>query len=411
MASLLEQQERYAELILKVGLNLQPGQPLLLQCPIELVDFGRLLVKEAYEAGASRVHVDWTDEELRKINLEISSMEYLEQPAYWRASIFDALFEAGGALLQVYAPNPDLLKDVDTARAAALMKSDSIARKKFRDHTQNGDINWCLTSAPTATWAKKIYPDLPEEAAITKLWEQIFYMARVNTDDPVAVWNDHMAMLKDKVRILNKFNFKSLHYTSAEGTDLVIELPEGHVWLGGAWEGHGKKQFVPNIPTEEVFTMPHRQGVNGTVHATMPLNYNGTLIDNFSLTFEAGRIVKFAAESGYASLKELVETDDGAHYLGEVALVQYDSPISNLKQIFFNTLFDENASCHLAIGSAYPTTIQGGTELSREELLKRGVNSSLQHVDFMVGSASLEIEGITREGKSVAVFRQGNWAI
>jgi aminopeptidase len=411
MESFIAQQEKYAELVLKVGLNLQPGQPVLLQCPIELLDYGRILVKKAYEAGAERVHVEWVDEEVKRITLENSAFDYLEKPAYWRASVFDSLFEAGGALLQVYAPNPDLLNGIDIDRSAALQKSESIARHEFRNHVQNGDIHWCLTAAPTMTWARKVFPDLSAEHAIEKLWQQIFYMARVDRDDPVAVWKQHLKTLKEKVQLLNQMNLKSLHYQTAEGTDLTIELPDGHLWLGGAWEPPGNGTFVPNIPTEEVFTLPHRDGVNGVVRATLPLNYNGTLIENFSFTFKDGRIVDFNAEAGYDSLKQLVETDEGSHYLGEVALVPDDSPISNLRQIFFNTLFDENASCHLAIGSAYPTTIQNGTEMSRDDLLTRGVNSSLQHVDFMVGSASLDIDGVTQDGQTIAVFRNGNWSI
>lgn len=411
MGNLVKQQEKYAELILKVGLNLQEGQPVLFQCPVELLDFGRIVVQKAYELGAKRVHVDWIDEDIKRITLQHSKFDYLEQPAYWRASIFDGLFKEGGALLQVYAPNPDLLQGIDTARSAALQKSESIARHEFRNHTQNGDINWCLTAAPTETWAQKVYPDLSPADAVAKLWDQIFYMARVDREDPIAVWKQHLATLKEKVQTLNALNLKSLHYTNEEGTDLTIALPKGHLWLGGAWERKERAQFVPNIPTEEVFTMPHRDGVNGIVKATLPLNYNGTLIDKFSLTFKAGRIVDFTAESGYDSLKQLVETDEGSHRLGEVALVPYDSPISNLKQIFFNTLYDENASCHLAIGSAYPTTIANGTELSRDELLQHGVNSSLQHEDFMVGSASLNIDGETLDGETVAIFRNGNWAI
>ncbi|QQE78887.1 aminopeptidase [Alicyclobacillus sp. SO9] len=411
MSTLQELQEKYAELILTVGLNLQPGQPVLLECPLELVDYGRTLARKAYEIGAGRVHVEWIDEEIRLITLEHSKAEYLDKSYYWRAKMMESFHEEGGALLQVYAPNPDLLKDVDPQRAASLQKSSAVAMNNFRNKIQNGQINWCLTSAPTKEWAKKVYPELNEEEGMKRLWDQIFYMTRANQDNPIGAWEQHLATLKEKVETLNEKKFKSLHYTTSEGTDLTIELPEGHIWLGGGWDPKGQIPFVPNIPTEEVFTMPHREGVNGVVKATLPLNYNGTLIENFSLTFKKGRIVDFSAEAGYDTLKTLIETDDGAHYLGEVALVPYDSPISNLHQIFFNTLFDENASCHLAIGAAYPTTIEGGTDLSREQLLEKGANNSLQHVDFMVGSATLNIDGMLQSGETIPVFRDGNWAL
>ena len=256
---------------------------------------------------------------------------------------------------------------------------------------------------------KKVFSDLSDIEAVEKLWENIFKIVRVDKDNPVEAWNEHLNNLQKKVDFLNIKKFKKLHYLSKD-TDLSIELPEKHIWAGGGELNSKKTYFVANMPTEEVFTLPLKTGVNGKVKSTKPLNYSGNLIDNFILTFKDGKIVDFSAEKGYETLKKLIETDEGSHYLGEVALVPYDSPISNSNIIFYNTLFDENASCHLALGEAYPICIEGGSEMNSEELEKAGANNSLTHVDFMIGSPNLDITGETKDGVIIQIFKNGNWA-
>jgi aminopeptidase len=284
------------------------------------------------------------------------------------------------------------------------------AMKEYRTSLQAGKVSWSIVSVPTPSWASKVFPDLPVDEAIDKLWGYIFQATRLDRDDPIGAWEEHIRQLQERVAFLNGRSYRKLHYT-APGTDLTVELPKEHLWVAGGIFNDRGTFFVPNLPTEEVFTLPSKDGVNGTVTSTMPLNYNGNLIDRFSLTFEKGRIISFTAEEGYETLKQLIETDEGSHYLGEVALVPHGSPISAMDVIFYNTAFDENASSHLAIGSAYPLCIKEGTTKSKEELASRGANSSLTHVDFMIGSAEFNIDGETADGSREPLFRKGAWAI
>ena len=263
---------------------------------------------------------------------------------------------------------------------------------RFQEAQSNGAINWCIASVPSEKWAAKIFPDLNSEEQMEALWEQIFHTTRVDLDDPVAAWEQHIETLNEKADFLNEKNFKSLHY-KAPGTDLTIDLAEDHVWMAAGFKTNTGIPFIPNIPTEEVFTMPHKDGINGTVSSTKPLNYGGNLVEDFSLTFENGKVVDYQAKEGYDTLKSILETDEGARSLGEVALVPHDSPISNSGLIFFNTLFDENASCHIALGKALLLNLKDSKNLSKEEMIEKGFNESITHVDFMIGSADLDIDG------------------
>ncbi|MGF7058381.1 aminopeptidase [Brassicibacter mesophilus] len=401
--------DKYAQLAVKVGVNLQQNQVLVINSPIECADFVRLVAKYAYEAGAKDVHVEWSDEQLTLMKYLNADDNVFNEFPKWKADAFEQFAENNAAFLSISASNPELLKNVDQQRIANFNKARGIAMKKFRHYTMNSIVSWSIVSIPTKDWAKKVFPSLAEEEAIEKLWEAIFNVVRINKEDPVKAWNDHIDNLSEKVKFLNEMKFKKLHLLSKE-TDLMIELPKGHVWAGGGELNAKDTYFVANMPTEEVFTMPLKNGVNGTVQSTKPLNYSGNLIDNFKLTFKDGKVVDFEAEKGYETLKKLIETDDGASYLGEVALVPYDSPISNSNIIFFNTLFDENASCHLALGMAYPTCIENGDKMSNEELEKAGVNNSLIHIDFMIGSKDLDIIAEKENGEKVQVFKNGNWA-
>ncbi|MBU5312853.1 aminopeptidase [Tissierella carlieri] len=400
----------YAKLCVKVGINIQSGQPLVINSPIEGAYFVRLVAKNAYELGASEVHVNWNDEVLTKLKFENAPMEIFENFPKWYADGLEDYAKKGAGFLSISAQDPELLKEIDPKKIAANNKSSSIALKEWRKYTMN-DINpWCVISIPTKSWAKRVFPDVTEEEAVEKLWTAIFNATRMDLEDPIKAWEDHMDNLKDKVDFLNDKEFKTLHYTSSNGTDLVVELPEGHIWAGGGAIDSKNTYFAPNMPTEEVFTMPLKTGVNGVVYSTKPLNYAGNTIDEFKLTFKDGKVVDFDAKVGKETLSMLLDIDEGAKHLGEVALVPYDSPISNSNIIFINTLFDENASCHFAFGKAYPTNIVGGEKMTDEELEAHGVNNSLTHVDFMIGSKDMNILGETKEGEKIQVFENGNWA-
>lgn len=400
----------YAKLCVKVGINIQSGQPLVINSPIEGAYFVRLVAKNAYELGASEVHVNWNDEVLTKLKFENAPMEIFENFPKWYADGLEDYAKKGAGFLSISAQDPELLKEIDPKKIAANNKSSSIALKEWRKYTMN-DINpWCVISIPTKSWAKRVFPDVTEEEAVEKLWAAIFNATRMDLEDPIKAWEDHMDNLKDKVDFLNDKEFKTLHYTSSNGTDLVVELPEGHIWAGGGAIDSKNTYFAPNMPTEEVFTMPLKTGVNGVVYSTKPLNYAGNTIDEFKLTFKDGKVVDFDAKVGKETLSMLLDIDEGAKHLGEVALVPYDSPISNSNIIFINTLFDENASCHFAFGKAYPTNIVGGEKMTDEELEAHGVNNSLTHVDFMIGSKDMNILGETKDGEKIQVFENGNWA-
>jgi aminopeptidase len=410
MNSFEQNLEKYAELAVKVGLNLQEGQTLVIMTPVSCAAFARKVSLKAYEAGAKNVILDWEDDEAKAIRLRYAPEEALnEYPMKWKADGFEELAREGAAFFQILAPNTELLKGIDPERIGKSNKAAALARNGFLDYLRNNKINWNIVAVPTPEWSAQIFPGLDEETRMAKLWEQIFKLTRVDAEDPVEAWQQHIVTLVNKMNYLNEKRYVKLHYR-APGTDLTVELPNKHLWVSAGSTADNGIFYVPNLPTEEVFTMPHKTGVNGTVRSTKPLSFNGSLIDGFSFTFENGKIIKATAEQGEDILHKLLDMDEGARYLGEVALVPNDSPISNSNLIYYNTLFDENASCHLAIGNAYPFTLESGTSLSKEELEAQGSNTSITHVDFMIGSAELDIDGITEDGTREPLFRKGNWA-
>lgn len=405
-----KQKEKYAELVVKTGVNLQKGQAFMINSPIECADFTRMIVRKAYEAGAKDVHINWSDDELTLLKYEHADEAVLAEFAQWKVDRHESFAKDGAALLSIHATNPDLLKDVDPKRVALANKASAEGLKNFRRYVMNDLITWSVISVPTAAWAKKVFPDQSEEEAITSLWDAIIKTVRVDEEDPIAAWDDHNKTLQAAENALNEKQYESLLF-KAPGTELTIGLPKGHIWQGGSAVSEKGITFNPNMPTEEVFCMPHKYRVDGTVTSTKPLNYGGNLIDNFTLTFKEGKVVDFRAEQGEETLKQLLDIDDGARRLGEVALVPHESPISQTGLIFYNTLFDENASCHIALGKAYPTNIEGGAAMDEAELEQHGVNDSLTHVDFMIGSAELSIDGIRQDGSTEAVFRNGTWEL
>ncbi|MCA0990616.1 aminopeptidase [Pseudalkalibacillus hwajinpoensis] len=402
--------EKYAELALKRGVNLQKDQMLVINSSIEGAEFTRIVVKKAYEIGAKTVHINWSDDDLDRLWYENAAQDVLGNVPEWRVKMYDHFAEEGAAILSIRSTNPDLLKGIASSRISASNKASGEAMKNFRKYTMNDKITWSIVAIPNGEWAKKIFPESSEEDAVEKLWNQIFTITRVDQTDPIAAWNDHNATLAKARGVLNDRNYKKLAY-KAPGTDLEIELPEGHIWKGGSSISEQGIEFNANMPTEEVFTLPHKYGVNGTVSSTKPLSYGGNLINNFSLTFKDGKVVDFSAEEGYETLENLLNMDEGSRRLGEIAIVPHQSPISQSGLIFFNTLYDENASCHLALGKAYPSSVKGGADMDDDALDRHGVNNSITHVDFMMGSGELNIDGVKADGTTEAIFRNGNWAI
>ncbi len=403
--------KKYARLVVKVGVNLQDDQILVINSPLECAEFARLIAAEAFAAGAHDVVVNWGDEELARIRYAGGRKKIFTEFPEWKVRFYQDYAEQGAAFVSIAARNPEIFKDIEQEKLTLSAQAAGAALLEYRARLMNNENTWCVVSVPTAGWAKKVFPELGEEEAKARLWQEIFRTVRIEPEtDPAEAWKEHIATLQKAAEFLNKKNFKSLHYKNSLGTDLTVELPEGHIWAGGAEKAVTGVTFAANMPTEEVYSLPLREGVNGTVYASKPLIYNGNRIENFHLTFKEGRVVEFGAEVGEDTLRELINMDEGSHYLGEVALVPYDSPISNSGILFYNTLFDENAACHLALGKAYPTCLEGGEKMDSVTLLQHGVNDSLVHEDFMIGTADLAIVGITREGEKVEIFRNGNFA-
>ncbi|KRG12660.1 aminopeptidase [Lederbergia galactosidilytica] len=409
MSSFQENLEKYAALAVQVGVNVQKGQTLVINAAIDTAEFIRLVVKKAYKVGAKNVVVNWNDDIITRLKYDLAPDEVFTEYPMWRAKEIEELAENGAAFMSVVSSSPDLLKGVDSSKIANFQKVAGKAMEKYRQYIQSDKVSWTVIAAPSKNWAQKVFPNATPDEQISLLWEAIFKATRVDTEDPVAVWKRHDETLHEKVDYLNRKHYKKLHY-KAPGTDLTIELPAKHLWAGAGSLNQSGHEFMANMPTEEVFTVPEKKGVNGYISSTKPLSFAGNIIDEFTITFENGRIVDTKAKEGAEILKQLVETDEGSRYLGEVALVPHSSPISQANILFYNTLFDENASNHLAIGSAYAFCIEGGKEMSQEELAENGLNSSITHVDFMVGSAEMDIDGITEDGKIEPVFRNGEWA-
>ncbi|PFA67041.1 aminopeptidase [Bacillus sp. AFS015802] len=405
-----EKVKQYAELAIKVGVNVQEDQPLWISAPLGTEDFVRMVVKEAYLAGARNVHVQWFDEEIMRTHYELAPYDVFYEYPSWLAAAHEWVVDLKGAFLQIEANDPDLLKGIDPDRILNYEKASGDALDRFYEAIEKDEISWSIVAIPSQKWADKVFPELPESDRVPSLWERIFTSVRIDQPDPITAWKSHIQNLTDKAAQLNSLKLESLHYTS-RGTDLSIELHEDHIWLTGASKNPQGTHFIANMPTEEVYTVPVRTGVNGIVSSTKPLAYNGNVIDDFSLTFVDGEITEVSAKEGEEILKKLILTDEGAAYLGEVALVPHRSPISDSGVLFFNTLFDENASNHLAIGSSYPTCIKDGNILSDEEREEKGLNESVVHEDFMIGSATMNIDGVCRDGRKIAIFRNGNWAI
>ncbi len=406
----------YGDLAVRVALNLQPGQRLLIigplangGCSLEAAPLVRCITESAYKAGASFVETLWGDEALQLSRFTYAPRDSFEQCSAWFGDALARHVHAGHAVISVYANDPDLLKDQPPELLGAVQKSVSRAVRPFREHVSKNGTNWSVIAAASKGWAARVFPNLPAEERLDALWNAIAKLVRLDTPDPVAAWEAHLAALAARRDVLNERRYAALKYRGP-GTELTLGLAPGHRWVSGRSTSLQGIAFAPNLPTEEVFTMPHRDRVDGTVTSTKPLSYGGTLIENFSVTFAKGRVVNVTAARGEAVLRDLLATDEGAARLGEVALVPHNSPVAQSGLLFYNTLFDENAASHLALGSAYKFTVAGGEGMSDELFEQAGGNRSATHVDFMIGSPQLDIDAVHADGTIEPLMRNGDWA-
>lgn len=404
--------EKYAELTVKVGVNVQKDQIVVVRGSTETKELAREITKQAYLAGAKKVYVQWSDDYVSKYTYEYASTETLEDIENWVIEQAKYTVENNACFISITSPIPGLNAGLDGTKISKAMVASQKAMPFFQSHLMANKSQWVVIGAPNLIWAEKVFPNLKGQDAINALWNAILDSARVyENNDPVKDWELHNDVLAKHNKVLNDLNFKHLHFTNALGTDIIVELAKNHIWAGGA-EVSGKGViFNPNIPTEESFTMPYKYGTRGKVYSTKPLNFQGKLIEDFWLEFKDGKVVDFKAEKEHDALKQLIESDEGSSYIGEIALISHDSPISNTNILFYNTLYDENASCHMALGKAYAMNVQGGTEMTQEELLAAGANHSVVHSDFMFGSSDMKIVGLTQDDKEVLLFENGNFVI
>lgn len=404
-----EKLAEYADLAVRVGINVQPGQYVLINTTTDTLDFTRVVVEKAYRAGAKRVHVNFTDGPISRAFYDMAPDSEMDEYPAWLVAQREALIAEQGALLWIDAEDPDLLTGVPAKRISTQQKAAGRALEKYRAAVMSDKVAWSIIAIPSEKWAAKVFPDLPKEEQVSALWDAIFKTVRIGEGTAVEQWKTHIDELESRATALNDKRFNKLIY-KAPGTELTIELPEKHLWMSGASRTPDLSSFIANMPTEEVYTAPLKLGVNGYVRNTKPFVYSGNIIDGFTLTFESGKIVKAQAEIGNDLLQELIQNDEGSAYLGEIALVPHESPISSSGILFFNTLFDENASNHLAIGEAYPTCVEGARDLEEAQLQALGINTSITHEDFMIGSAEMDIDGEHADGTTEPIFRKGNWA-
>jgi aminopeptidase len=401
--------DRLAEVAIRVGLGLQPGQDLLLTAPSSALPLVRRLAVHAYKAGAGLVTPILSDEEVTLARYRHGHSESFDRAANWLYEGMAKAFSANTARLAVVGDNPMLLSSEDPTKVARASKANSVAYQPALEKIVNFEVNWNIIAYPSASWAKQVFPDDPLETAVAKLADAIFAASRVDQDGAVAAWEKHNAVLRERTQWLNGQRFHALHYTGP-GTDLTIGLADGHEWEGGASTARNGITCNANIPTEEVFTTPHCRRVSGHVVSSKPLSYQGTLIDNIQVRFEEGRIVEARASCGEEVLRKVLDTDEGARRLGEVALVPHSSPISRSGLLFFNTLFDENAASHIALGQCYSKCFIDGDRLTPQQIAAQGGNQSLIHIDWMIGSGQTDIDGVRTDGSRVPVFRKGEWA-
>ena len=402
--------DKLAALLVKKGVNVQKDQPVVINASVRDAGFVEKIVKYAYEAGAKYVSVEWSDSKVAKMAYQYQSKETLAEIPQWMYDKRKYQQDGGACYISVASGKPGEMADVDGEKIRTANMAFYSKMADLMSYTMNNEGQWTIAGVPSVEWAKVVFPDLPDDEAFEKLGDAIFAVTRVTEDnDPIADWNEHDKELIEHAKKLNEYNFEKLHFTSELGTDLYVGLVKKHIWVGGGCTTPKGVYFDPNMPTEEIFCMPLKTGTNGIVYASKPLSYNGKVIKDFWLRFENGKVTDYDAKEEKEALKTLLDFDEGSRYLGEVALVPYDSPVSASGILFFNTLYDENAACHLALGRPYPENIEGGVDMSKEELAAHGANDSMQHNDFMFGTKEMDIDGIKEDGTVVPVFRKGNF--
>lgn len=402
--------EKYAEIAVKVGANVQPGQLLLINGEVQHAEYIRKIVAAAYKAGAGEVIVNWSDPLTEKMTLVNASDEVLSYFPQWQIDKGKDYQKRGCATINILSSDPYLLDDVNPEKMKIVQLASHKATQELKDYTIKNIGQWSVICLPNPTWAKLVFPDCSEEDAMKKMWDDIFAMNHITDDnDPVAAWQEHTDRIIEHGRKLTAYQFKELRFKNKLGTDITLGLVNDHIWCGGVEHTPKGVGFNPNMPTEEIFSMPHRLKTNGRVYASRPLSIQGKLVKDFWFEFKDGVVVDFGASENYESLKNLLETDEGAKHLGEIALISADSPISNTGRLYYNGLIDENASCHMAVGTCYPANMKGGNDLSEEELMKRGGNVSMIHIDFMFGTEDMSVIGIDQNDNEVVVFKDGNF--
>ena len=401
--------KKYARLVLIKGVSIKPNQGVEIVCPVERHDIAKIFAKTAFSLGARDVSVRYEDQIIEKYNYLYGDKEYLADIPTWKIMQRNNLLKKNYCYVAIDGDDPSVFKDVPADKLAYIKKARAKAFKKFSDEVMKNGIRWCVVSVPTENWAKQIFPN--DKNAVDKLWQLIIKSMRLDCSDPVSAWTRHVSVLKKRAEFLNSKRFEYLEYKNKRGTDIKVGLAEGHVWLSAEETAKDGVKFIANMPTEEIFTAPHNKKIDGTVCSALPLSYNGQIIDDFSITFKKGKIVSVSAKKGEDVLKHLIAVDNGTKSLGEVALIGKNSPIALSNVLFYNTLFDENASCHFAIGGAYPTTVKKGENLTKKELSKLGVNDSKEHVDFMIGTKDIDITGIQKDGTRTPLFIDGDWVI
>ncbi len=399
----------YARLIAKMGGRVQKGQDVIILAGLDQPDFVTMVAEECYRCGARKVTVEWSHQPLEKLTQKRCSQTALSRVEDWQVEKLKHQVKTLPVRIYLDSDDPDGMKGVDQVKMSKVAQARYKVIKPYRDAMEN-KYQWCIAAVPGAAWAKKVFPELSRARAMEKLWEAILYTARVN-DDPVAAWEEHNRDLAARCEYLNGLGIETLEYRSANGTDLRVGMLEDALFMGGSERAQGSGiEFNPNIPSEEVFVSPKKGVAEGIVYSSKPLSYRGELIENFSLRFENGRAVEVHAEKNEALLREMISMDEGAAYLGECALVPYDSPIRNSGILFYNTLFDENAACHLAMGHGFTNVLKDYDKYTVQECYEKGINESMIHVDFMIGTEDLSITAVTRDGKRVPIFENGNWA-
>ena len=401
--------KKYAELIAKCGVNVQKGQEVIISAELDQPEFVEMLVKECYKAGAKKVSVDWMHQPLTALNVKYCSKKTLGEMDEWQVKKWEHQADVLPAKIYLSSEDPDGLAGIDQKKFAMATAQRSKIIKPIRNKMEN-KYQWCIAAVPGKAWAKKVFPGERASTAVEKLWEAIFTAARV-TDDPIAEWKSHNENLAKRCEYLNSLGIKELHYKSKNGTDLKVGMiPDALFAAGGEYTQGSKVYYNPNIPTEEAFTSPMKGEAEGIVYSSMPLSYGGQLINDFWFKFEGGKIVDCGAKENADMLREMIKMDEGAAYLGECALVPYSSPIRKSGILFYNTLFDENAACHLAIGRGFSGVLRDFEKYTEEEAHAKGINDSIIHVDFMIGTSDLSIKAITKDGKTVEIFKNGEWA-